>query len=55
MGAVPQYKLTASFDFWEEIEIEGLRTKGEMSEAVCLFGHIFEFEREVYTWLDVVV
>ena len=25
--------LTASFDFWEEIEIEGLRTEGEMSEA----------------------
>ena len=37
MGAAPQYKLTASFDFWEDIEIEGLRTKGEMSEAVCLF------------------
>ena len=33
MGAAPQYKLTASFDFWEEIEIEGLRTEGEMSEA----------------------
>ena len=33
MGAAPQYKLTVSFDFWEEIEIEGLRTEGEMSEA----------------------
>ena len=36
MGAGPQYKLTASFDFWEEIEIEGLRIKGEMPEAgIC--------------------
>ena len=33
MGAAPQYKLTASFDFWEEIALEGLRTEGEMSEA----------------------
>ena len=31
MGAVPQHKLTASFDFWEEIE--GLRIEGDMSEA----------------------
>ena len=31
MGAAPQYKLTASFNFWEEIE--GLTTEGEMSEA----------------------
>ena len=36
MGAAPQYKPTASFDFWEEIEIEVLRTEGEMSEAgIC--------------------
>ena len=33
MGAAPQYKPTASFDFWEEIEIEVLRTEGELSEA----------------------
>ena len=33
MGAAPQYKLTASFDFWEEIKIKGLRTEGEMSKA----------------------
>ena len=34
--AAPQYKLTASFDFWEEMEIEGVRTEGEMSEAgIC--------------------
>ena len=33
MGAAPQYKLTTSFDFWEEIEIEGIRTVGEMSDA----------------------
>ena len=31
MGAAPQYKLTVSFDFWEEIV--GLRIDGEMSEA----------------------
>ena len=56
MGAAPQYKLTVSFEF-------GKRSRSRVSELrgrcqrqfVCLFGHIFEFEREVYTWLDVVV
>ena len=33
MCAAPQYKVTVSFNFWEDIEIEGLRTEGEMSEA----------------------